>query len=313
MPDSDERAGTLRQRFEHDACGVGFVADLTGRRGHDIVAQALTVLRNLDHRGAKGSDPETGDGAGILTQIPDEFFRAVCGFALPEPGCYAAGLVFLPGRRCGRRRRDGGHRAARRRWRAWPSWAGGTSRTTVTACGAGARAVLPRLAQLFVAAAGRRARAWSWTGGRSACASARSTRPACTSPACPAATIVYKGMLTALQLEPFYPDLSDPRYRFGAGPGALQVLDQHVPVLAAGPPVPVHRAQRRDQHDPGQPQLDAGPRGDAGHRPDPAGRRRPRASSGCCRSWTSRRATRPASTRAWNCCTWAAGRCRTRC
>ena len=65
-----ESQGLYDSRYEHDACGVGFVADLSGRRTYDTVAQALTVLRNLDHRGAKGSDPETGDGAGILTQIP---------------------------------------------------------------------------------------------------------------------------------------------------------------------------------------------------------------------------------------------------
>src|SRR4029077_14693542 len=67
--------GLYDSRYEHDACGVGFVADLSGRRTHGTVAQALMVLRNLDHRGAKGSDPETGDGAGLLTQIPDAFFR----------------------------------------------------------------------------------------------------------------------------------------------------------------------------------------------------------------------------------------------
>ena len=70
-------AGLYDPQFEHDACGVGFVADLSGRGGHDVVAKALRVLRNLEHRGAKGGDPGTGDGAGILTQIPDEFFRAV--------------------------------------------------------------------------------------------------------------------------------------------------------------------------------------------------------------------------------------------
>ena len=68
--------GLYDSSYEHDACGVGFVADLPGRRSHQVVAQALTVLRNLDHRGAKGSDPDTGDGAGILTQLPDELFRA---------------------------------------------------------------------------------------------------------------------------------------------------------------------------------------------------------------------------------------------
>ena len=88
-------AGLYDPRFEHDACGVGFVADLSGRGGHDVVDRALLVLRHLDHRGAKGSDPDTGDGAGILTQMPDEFFRAACGFALPAAGSYAAGMVFF--------------------------------------------------------------------------------------------------------------------------------------------------------------------------------------------------------------------------
>ena len=83
-------AGLYDPRFEHDACGVGFVADLSGRGGHEVVARALRVLCNLEHRGAKGGDPGTGDGAGILTQIPDEFFRASCDFELPEAGAYAA-------------------------------------------------------------------------------------------------------------------------------------------------------------------------------------------------------------------------------
>src|SRR5262250_1945780 len=87
--------GLYDSRYEHDACGVGFVADLSGRRTHGTVARALMVLRNLDHRGAKGSDPETGDGAGILTQIPDAFFRAASSLELPAPGSYAAGLAFL--------------------------------------------------------------------------------------------------------------------------------------------------------------------------------------------------------------------------
>ena len=67
-------------RFEHDACGVGFVADLRAAGGHEVVASALRVLCNLEHRGAAGADPDTGDGAGILTQLPDAFFRAVTGF-----------------------------------------------------------------------------------------------------------------------------------------------------------------------------------------------------------------------------------------
>src|SRR6201994_5138556 len=92
-------AGLYDPRFEHDACGVGFVADLSGRGGHDVVARALRVLCNLEHRGAQGGDPGTGDGAGILTQLPDEFFRAVCTFELPEAGAYAAGMAFFSAER----------------------------------------------------------------------------------------------------------------------------------------------------------------------------------------------------------------------
>jgi len=92
-------AGLYDPQFEHDACGVGFVADLSGRGGHDVVARALRVLCNLEHRGAEGGDPGTGDGAGILTQVPDEFFRASCGFELPEAGAYAAGMAFFSAER----------------------------------------------------------------------------------------------------------------------------------------------------------------------------------------------------------------------
>src|SRR5215469_3316955 len=91
-----ELDGLYDSRFEHDACGVGFVADLSARGGHDVVASALRVLCNLEHRGAAGAEPDTGDGAGILTQIPHDFFAAVTDFGLPEAGGYAAGLAFLP-------------------------------------------------------------------------------------------------------------------------------------------------------------------------------------------------------------------------
>src|SRR6476660_5945802 len=81
---------------EHDACGVGFVVNMKGYRSHKIVEQAVHVLRNLEHRGACGCEVNTGDGAGILVQIPDRFLRKVVGFTLPPPGEYGAGLVFLP-------------------------------------------------------------------------------------------------------------------------------------------------------------------------------------------------------------------------
>src|SRR5579875_2571123 len=87
--------GLYDGQHEHDACGVAFVADLHGRRSHSIVADALTALHNLDHRGAQGSEANTGDGAGILVQIPDEFLRDVVPFELPRAGAYAVGLAFL--------------------------------------------------------------------------------------------------------------------------------------------------------------------------------------------------------------------------
>ena len=80
---------------EHDACGIGFVAHIKGAKSHDIIQRGLTVLLNMDHRGATSADNKTGDGAGILLQIPHDFFVAQ-GISLPEPGRYGTGLVFLP-------------------------------------------------------------------------------------------------------------------------------------------------------------------------------------------------------------------------
>ena len=88
--------GLYDPAYEHDACGVAFVATLSGVPSHTIIAQGLEALRNLDHRGATGADPRTGDGAGILIQIPDAFLRAEAGFQLPEAGAYAVGIAFLP-------------------------------------------------------------------------------------------------------------------------------------------------------------------------------------------------------------------------
>ncbi len=205
MPAANQ--GLYDNRFEHDACGVGFVADLKGGAGHDVVSSALKVLCNLEHRGAQGADPDTGDGAGILTQIPDEFFRAVVPFPLPAPGAYAVGLVFLsPERRVAI---DSIARIAAEEgltvlgWRDVPH--------DPMACGEGAREVLPELAQLFVAGAGGesgmtlermafclRKRAEHETGTYFASLSSR--------------TIVYKGMLSAPQVGTFFADLTDERY-----------------------------------------------------------------------------------------------------
>ncbi|HEX6519669.1 MAG TPA: glutamate synthase large subunit [Streptosporangiaceae bacterium] len=200
-------AGLYDPSFEHDACGVAFIADLSGRRSHEVVDQALRALCNLEHRGAKGGDPDTGDGAGILTQIPHEFFNAVAGFPLPEPGSYAVGMAFLSHERAvvtraiERLAADEGLIVLG--WRDVPYDA--------SACGPGARAVQPELVQLFVAGmCGERGmelermsfvlrkRAEHEAGAYFASLSAR--------------TLVYKGMLSAPQVAPFFPDLSDSRF-----------------------------------------------------------------------------------------------------
>src|ERR671923_1438631 len=91
--------GLYDPALDKDSCGVGFIADIKGRKSHKIVQDALTILLNLEHRGAVGADPRAGDGAGILVQIPHKFFvkkAAELGFTLPEPGRYAVGYLFMP-------------------------------------------------------------------------------------------------------------------------------------------------------------------------------------------------------------------------
>ncbi|MFN8793724.1 MAG: glutamate synthase subunit alpha, partial [Betaproteobacteria bacterium] len=106
LPDADttprelaSQHGLYSPAHEHDACGVGFVAHIKGHKAHSIVEQGLKILENLDHRGAVGADALMGDGAGILIQIPDEYYRAEMqaqGVALPPPGEYGVGMIFLP-------------------------------------------------------------------------------------------------------------------------------------------------------------------------------------------------------------------------
>ncbi|MEV0625727.1 glutamate synthase large subunit [Nonomuraea wenchangensis] len=205
-----EPQGLYHPANEHDACGVAMVADVAGRREHGIVVKALTALCNLDHRGAKGSEPDTGDGAGILTQIPDAFFRAVVPFTLPAAGAYAAGMAFLPA--------DEEARAVTVRlieeiageegltvlgWRETP--------VDRTLPGPSARAVMPHFAQLFVASP--EGREGLELDRLAFCLRKRAEHEADVYfPSLSARTIVYKGMLTPDQVEPFFPDLSDERY-----------------------------------------------------------------------------------------------------
>ncbi|WP_330334975.1 glutamate synthase large subunit [Streptomyces sp. NBC_00536] len=200
--------GMYDPRNEHDACGVGFVANLTGEASHTLVEQALTVLRNLEHRGATGSEPDSGDGAGILCQVPDAFLREVAGFELPEAGAYAVGIAFLPA--------DGPAQAVAVEqieaiaaeehltvlgWREVP--------VAPDLLGNGARATMPAFSQLFVSNGS--------TGieldRKAFVLRKRAEREAGVYfPSLSARTIVYKGMLTTGQLEPFFPDLSDRRF-----------------------------------------------------------------------------------------------------
>ncbi|MFE1960384.1 glutamate synthase large subunit [Streptomyces sp. NPDC059479] len=198
--------GMYDPRNEHDACGVGFVATLTGVASHALVEQALTVLRNLEHRGATGSEPDSGDGAGILLQVPDVFLREAAGFPLPEAGAYAVGIAFLPA--------DDSTEAVSRietiaaeegltvlGWRAVP--------VAPELLGATARATMPAFRQLFVADGTSTGIALDR---KAFLLRKRAEREAGTYfPSLSARTLVYKGMLTTGQLEPFFPDLSDRR------------------------------------------------------------------------------------------------------
>jgi glutamate synthase (NADPH) large chain len=202
--------GLYDSSYEHDACGVGFIADLSGAARHDTVARALTVLRNLEHRGAQGADPETGDGAGLTIQMPDEFLRAAADFELPPAGSYAAGLAFLPiaadrqATRATVARLAAAEGLAVLGWRAVPH--------DPARCGAGARAVLPELAQLFVA--GLRGESGMDLNRRAYCLRKRIEHDTDLYLASlSSATLVYKGMLTALQLGDFFPDLTDERFK----------------------------------------------------------------------------------------------------
>ncbi|HEY5336118.1 MAG TPA: glutamate synthase central domain-containing protein, partial [Mycobacteriales bacterium] len=204
------KQGLYDPAFEHDACGVAFVVDMHGRPTHTIVQQGLTALRNLDHRGASGSDPETGDGAGILVQIPDAFLRENVEFPLPEPGAYAVGLAFLP---VLADVRDTAVRSIASIARAEGLTLLGWRQVPVDhdAIGSVARTVEPVMRQLFVSAAD------GSTGmdleRRVFRLRKRAEHEASVYfPSLSCRTLVYKGMLTTHQLQLYFPDLDDERF-----------------------------------------------------------------------------------------------------
>lgn len=190
---------------EHDACGVAMVATLNKVATHDIIAKGLIALRNLEHRGASGAEVNSGDGAGILICIPDQFFREVLPFELPSSLSYAAGIAFLPNNFANKSRIEQIASEENLKvlgWRKLP--------INSTSIGATALSVMPEFEQIFVSSEDevsdldldRRAFCFRKRVEHelSIYFSSLSSR-----------TIVYKGMLTTGQLEEFFPDLSDPR------------------------------------------------------------------------------------------------------
>ncbi len=215
-----EPQGLYHPSHEHDACGIGFVANIKGQKSHDIIEKGIQILINLTHRGACGCDPETGDGAGLLIQIPHKFFAreaATLGFTLPAPGEYGIGMVFLPVERHQRLQAEGiieriveeeGLRLLG--WRDTP--------IEGSAIGRIARASQPYIEQIFVARKSEmttdqlerklyivRKRAET-----EIAATDMPDRGMFTIPSLSARTIVYKGLLLAPQIANFYKELSDP-------------------------------------------------------------------------------------------------------
>jgi glutamate synthase (NADPH/NADH) large chain/glutamate synthase (ferredoxin) len=206
--------GLYDPRFEHDACGVGMVARLDNVPTHEVVARAITALENLEHRGATGADPCTGDGAGILMQMPDELMRAVVDFELPPAGQYGVLMCFLPTDDAARGRleqlleqivRDEGQRLLG--WRDVPIDAQHTGEV--------AAACRPVIRQLFVGAGAAQAQDQDaferklYVIRRISDLTAQDPGLYVTSSS--SRTINYKGMLISYQLGKFYPDLSDER------------------------------------------------------------------------------------------------------
>ena len=215
------KRGLYDPRFEHDSCGVGFVVDIAGRRSNSIVRSGLEVLLNLRHRGAKGSEADTGDGAGILLQVPHEFLEAEClniGFQLPSRGDYGVGMVSLPtddaeAQKISALIEDTVYRTGQRLlgWRDVP--------TDNSPIGRTARAREPRIRQVFI---GRERTTESSDFERKLLLLRKRAEKAVRESSIKgredfyvaslsSETVVYKGMLSAEQVEIYFPDLLDPR------------------------------------------------------------------------------------------------------
>ncbi|MBS0632104.1 MAG: glutamate synthase large subunit [Verrucomicrobia bacterium] len=227
-PGRPAKQGLYDPWFEHDACGVGFVADMHGRKTHAILQQALQVLTNLDHRGAAGSEPNTGDGAGVLLQMPHKFMQEAAKkakFSLPDAGHYGCGIVFLPKNPTVRRKIE--EKVAQiiqsegqvlLGWRTVP--------TDNSSLGESAKACEPFMRQVFI---GRGAgvtedqaferalyiiRKRTYSEIRTSTMAGAEQWYVCS---LSSRTIVYKGMLLTDQLAKYFPDLSNPTMETAIG------------------------------------------------------------------------------------------------
>src|SRR6202042_2955370 len=214
------RVGLYNPAFEHDSCGVAMVVDMHGRRSRDIVDKAITALVNLEHRGAQGAEPHSGDGAGILIQVPDAFLREVVDFDLPEAGSYATGIAFLP-----QSSREAAAACAAVEkiveaeglqvlgWREVP--------TDDSSLGALSRDAMPTFRQVFIAGAdGMQLERRAYVIRKRAGHGLRTNGPGRETvyfPSLSGQTMVYKGMLTTPQLKAFYLDLQDQRLTSALG------------------------------------------------------------------------------------------------
>ncbi|MDX2081122.1 MAG: glutamate synthase large subunit [Terrimicrobiaceae bacterium] len=210
------KQGLYDPAFEHDACGVGFIVNMHGKKSHDIVADALTILRNLDHRGACGCEANTGDGAGILMQVPDKFLRKVAGFELPPVGQYGVGMVFTsPDADEANKAQTTFEKIVAERglrllgWRDIP--------TDNSSLGATACASEPRMRQVFVGSPTEVTDALDferklYVVRKMATNAIRraDVDPLWYMPSLSARTMIYKGMLMPEQVDAYYPDLKDP-------------------------------------------------------------------------------------------------------
>jgi glutamate synthase (NADPH/NADH) large chain len=220
MQDLPVEQGLYDPRNEHDACGIGFVVNIKGEQSHEIILKGLQILINLAHRGACGCDPETGDGAGILIQIPHKFFARECGtlgFTLPPAGEYGVGMVFLPVEPSNRLVVEGIlERIAREEGLAVLGWR--DTPVNADAIGRIARASQPYIEQIFIRGAApmtedeleRKLYVVRRRAELEIAASDLADKSFFYIPSLSARTIIYKGLLLAPQIADFYNELTDP-------------------------------------------------------------------------------------------------------